>query len=194
MHFFIIFFLLFLVTGCSKQFNYTSTYFDYSGSDGCIPANIGHRLGGDLTEYGDNTLEGMNGIEKKQGSKCFKNWEFDVNQTANNISLWHDKTHNGVPLIQIDSEKLDTPTLEDFVLAFDELKVIRPVVIDLKTELPLLDWPKLIKAARSIRKQHRVPVWFLVSPILGNENQKVCKLINKEFDILLYRRGGNLCE
>ena len=194
MHLFILIVLLLVVTGCSKPFNYTSTYFDYSGNDGCMPANIGHRLGGDLAEYRDNTLEGMYGIEKEQDSICFKNWEFDVNQTANNISLWHDKTHNGVPLIKVNSEKLDAPTLEEFVLAFDDLNVIRPVVIDLKTELRLLDWLKLIKAARHIREQHKVPVWFLVSPNLGSKNKKVCKLINKEFDILLYRRGGNLCQ
>ena len=37
----IITFLLYVIAACSNQFTYTSTYFDYSGKDGCTPANIG---------------------------------------------------------------------------------------------------------------------------------------------------------
>ena len=187
-------FLLFAIAGCSNQFTYTSTYFDYSGKDGCTPANIGHWLGGDLPGYASNTLEGMRAIESKQSSNCFKNWEFDVNQTADDIILWHDSTYNNVPLINTGTEKFEAPTLKEFVLAFESLNVTKPVVIDLKTEIAELDWHKLLEAARSIRNQHEVPVWFLISPNLASNSLEVCGMVDQEFDILLYRRGGRVCK
>lgn len=184
----------FLVLSCSSQFNYTSTYFDYSGNDGCSPANIGHWLGGDLPEYSGNTLEGMRGIESMQSSRCFKNWEFDVNQTEDSLVLWHDSVHNNVPLLNTKAKDLpNAPGLSQFVDAFEDIDVVKPVVIDLKTEITALDWEELLRTARTIREKHEVPVWFLISPHLAKNSSQPCAFIAGEFDVLLYRRGGPLC-
>ena len=185
---------LIFLSGCVSQNSYTSTYFDYSGKDGCAPANIGHRLGGDLEKYSSNTLEGMHGIAPLQESKCFKNWEFDVNQTADIIILRHDSTYNNIPLLNIKSEKISNAlSLTEFVLAFDPIDVKKPVVIDLKSEISAFDWVLLIESARRIREKHKVPIWFIISQKLTGGSADTCQQVGGEFDILLYRKGGPLC-
>jgi|GEM_PF-3833559 len=76
--------------GCSPKEGYPEgRYFDYSGKDGCNPANIGHMLGGDLEGLENNKIESIKQIAGMQDSKCFKHWEFDVTPSSNGLVLMH---------------------------------------------------------------------------------------------------------
>ena len=89
-------FAILLAAGCAGSSD--PRYFDYSGSDGCSPPNIGHRLGGDLDGLADNSLQGLRAIVDQQSSHCFKNWEFDLTESADGLVLLHDSTYENVPV------------------------------------------------------------------------------------------------
>ena len=191
----IITFLALVISACSSMDEYPNRYFDYSGKDGCKPANIGHRLGGDLPEYGPNTLEGMYAIESMQKDRCFKNWEFDINQSKDSVVLAHDMHISNVALIYIETSNLPDGmiTLDKFISSFASLNVTKPVVFDIKNIPDQRYWPSLLNSAVAIKNQHGVDVWFIMSSEVSEKHQGFCQLVNDSFDVMLYSRGGYLC-
>lgn len=176
-----------------KSFDYSQI--DYSGADGCQPFNIGHRLGGDLPGNTDNTLAAMYRVAEQQQHACFKYWEFDINQTSEELVLWHDIRLEGELLLRLSRSKLPpyTVSAEEFVTAFKTVRVTRPVVIDLKLIPDRALWPKLLQLARTIQLQHGVPVWFITSDLLVELYADLCPLLADEFDIRLYGGRGDFC-
>jgi hypothetical protein len=161
-------------------------YFDYSGDDGCSPANIGHRLGGDFEQFESNSIEGMKGIASKQESLCFKNWEFDLSEWQGELFLSHDA-------IESSAQRSSLVSLTEFESEFRSIKATRPIVIDLKHISSLSALEKLVPFARNIRSTQKPEVWFLVSPDNISVLDKICSLVSGEFDVMLYRRGGEYC-
>jgi hypothetical protein len=161
-------------------------YFDYSGKDGCSPANIGHRLGGDLDEFSNNSLEGMNYIATKQDSHCFKNWEFDLSEWKGNLYLSHDA-------ITSKEQTKSLVTLHEFEIAFTAIKATKPIVIDMKAITSETALIKAVTFARNMRSTHEPDIWFLVSPDNEPVLTRICPLVSGVFDVMLYRRGGEYC-
>ena len=188
-------FLALVISSCSSVDEYPNRYFDYSGKDGCKPANIGHRLGGDLPEYGPNSLEGMYALESMQKERCFKNWEFDINQSKDSVVLAHDMHIDNVDLISVEANNLPDGiiTLDKFISSFASLNVTKPVVFDIKNIPDQRYWPSLLSSAVAIKNQHGVDVWFIMSSEVSEKHQGFCQIVNDRFDVMLYRRGGHLC-
>jgi hypothetical protein len=161
-------------------------YFDYSGKDGCSPANIGHRLGGDLDEFSHNSIEGMNNIAPKQDSHCFKNWEFDLSEWQGKLYLSHDAIKNT-------EQTQSLVSLQEFESAFSSIKVTKPIVIDLKAITSKTALEKAVTFARNVRSNQESDIWFLVSPENTPVLTNICPLVSGEFDVMLYRRGGEYC-
>ena len=161
-------------------------YFDYSGDDGCSPANIGHRLGGDLDNFEDNTIEGMRAITSKQSSTCFKNWEFDLSEWKGALFLSHD------PIVS-DNQISSLVSLTEFESAFKSVEVSKPIVIDLKYISTQVALEKIVPFVRNIRATQKQEVWFLVHPENVPALSEICPMISGEFDVMLYRRGGEYC-
>ena len=161
-------------------------YFDYSGKDGCSPANIGHRLGGDLDEFSNNSIAGMNYIANKQDSHCFKNWEFDLSEWQGELYLSHDAI--------TDKEQIHSlVSLQEFESAFSTIKVTKPIIIDMKAISSKAALEKAVTFARNIRSTQESDIWFLASPDNTLVLTKICRLISGEFDVMLYLRGGEYC-
>jgi hypothetical protein len=188
--------LVAVLIGCGKQNNYNDRYFDYSGEDGCIPPNIGHALGGDLPDHMQNSLEGMNAIADLQSSRCFKNWELDLNQSQDYVVLSHDGIIEGVALETIETKELPTPivSLDAFVSAFVKLKLSKPLIFDIKNVSNPEFWPELRQAARKIRDFGGIPVWFTLSEEASESHVGICSFMNGEFDVMLYPREGPMCK
>jgi hypothetical protein len=161
-------------------------YFDYSGKDGCSPANIGHRLGGDLDEFTHNSIEGMRAIASKQESHCFKNWEFDLSEWQGKLYLSHDAIKNT-------EQTHSLVSLQEFESSFSSVKAIKPIVIDLKSITSKAALEKVVTFARNVRSTQNPDIWFLVSPDNTPVLTKICPLASGEFDVMLYRRGGEYC-
>ena len=184
------------MTACNSKENYPANrYFDYSGLDGCSPANIGHMLGGDLKGVANNSLNGMKYITSMQDLKCFKHWEFDVTPTSDDLVLRHDFLFNFQFVSTLTKAELpkDTVSLEVFVEAFKEISVIKPLMIDLKSVSRKSDFVKLKKAASDIRRAHNIDIWFITDQISALRMEGVCEVMAGEFDVMLYMKGGRLC-
>lgn len=175
--------LLFFVIGAAYS---QQRYFDYSGADGCSPANIGHRLGGDLAEYSSNSIEGMRYIVSKQDSPCFKNWEFDLSEWQGDLFLSHDALKNTEHANSVVS-------LHDFEAAFISVNTTKPIVIDLKKISSREALEKIVIFAKNLRLTLKPDIWFLVSPDNTAVLNQICPLVSGEFDVMLYRRGGEYC-
>ena len=184
-----------LVAACTVNRPPPQRYFDYSGADGCNPPNIGHRLGGDIGNFPPNSIEGMRAIESRQDSKCFKNWEFDLNQAKDGVVLFHDNSFQGRAVIGLSVSELPMGTLDTkvFAVEFAKLNIVKPVIIDIKNILNPSCWVTAIELARSIRSGHQVDVWFTTSSQQAKRMTGICSVIAGEFDIMLYRQGGRLC-
>ncbi len=174
----------------------TARYFNTSGSDGCDPGNIGHRLGGDLEAYEDNTLSGMVGVERMQASRCFKAWETDLHQGTDAVLLSHDPVYRGYQVNRLRADDLPEGlvTLSEFTEAFLRLDLTRPLILDIKDVSNHVLWEQLRNAARTIESEGGIPVWFLISDAAADAHQGLCDFLNGEFEILLYGRKGSLCD
>jgi hypothetical protein len=192
---YLVFAVLLLITSCIADRGLSKRYFDYSAQDGCNPPNIGHRLGGDFEIFPDNSAQGMRGISGMQKSTCFKHWELDVNQALDAIVLLHDSVYRGTPVIKLRKSELPDNTLDitEFVEQFSQMSIIKPVIIDLKYMPKNNSWVKVKQVAESIKNQHQVAVWFITSKHQVSNMEGICSVMNGEFDIMLYGRGGKLC-
>ncbi|WP_432474425.1 hypothetical protein [Amphritea sp. HPY] len=188
--------LTMLFSGCASTTSFSYADIDYSGKDGCQPFNIGHRLGGDLPGNTDNSLQAMIAVAPLQDQPCFKYWEFDVGQTEDSLMLWHDLRIGETLLMNLSSDRLPgyAPSLQQFEDSFHWLRVIRPVVIDLKLITDQRRWPRLRQLARNIRDQHDVPVWFITETAFVEVYTDLCDMLKGEFDIRLYGGKGDFCE
>ncbi len=157
--------LLAIILGaCQTKNDYPNRYFDYSGKDGCSPPNIGHGLGGDLPGYARNSIEGMMAISSMQSSHCFKNWEVDLSQAADVIVLSHDSVFGGRHLGSLSRDQLPKKifTLDEFAAALVQLDLQKPLILDIKKVSNPDLWPEMRKAARMIKEQGKIPVWFII--------------------------------
>lgn len=161
-------------------------YFDYSGKDGCTPPNIGHRLGGDISSFSDNSIEGLHGIASRQDSACFKNWELDLSEWNGNVFLSHDA-------IESDDEAASLVSFAEFENAFQTITAIKPIIIDLKYISSDTAFSQIISLSHEIRSHHEPDVWFVVSTENVEVLNKICSFVAGGFDVMLYRRGGYHC-
>jgi hypothetical protein len=184
-----------VLMACQAENEFPDRYFDYSGADGCAPPNIGHALGGDLPGYAKNSLEGMTAIADQQSSDCFKNWEADLYQSADVIVLSHDSDNEGRPLVSMTRNELpdEKVTLDEFTAAFVKLNLRKPLILDIKNVSNPSLWPALKQAARSIKGEGQIPVWFIIDGEAADAHAGICEFMAGEFDIMLYRQGGPLC-
>lgn len=184
-----------VLIACQTENDFPDRYFDYSGADGCSPPNIGHALGGDLPGYMQNSLEGMAAIADRQSSDCFKNWEADLNQSADVIVLSHDSVNASRRLESIPRNELpdELVTLGEFTSVFVKLKPQKPLILDIKNVSNPKLWPELKQAARSIKQEGNVQVWFIIDAEAADAHSGICEFMGGEFDIMLYRQGGPLC-
>lgn len=187
--------LLTLLCSCQSLHSYDSRYFDYSGKDGCTPPNIGHRLGGDVGEFGDNTVEGLLGIAPLQRSNCFKNWEFDLNQALDSLVLFHDSAHNGkdISLLRRDELPEKTIDIDELSTAIQQIEMTKPVIIDLKTIRAANHWYRIRDLADQISKEQGVGVWFITSMENAKQMTGFCDIIRGRYQLLLYNQGGQFC-
>lgn len=171
-------------------------YFDYSGSDGCSPSNLGHRLGGDLEQYSDNSLAGLRGIESLQGSPCFKNWEFDLTESADGLVLRNQSDHMGLPVsaFSIDNLPRGTVTASQLVREFSRVTAIKPIVIDLKKINSLQAMKEAKSVATQLALTQQTDIWFIASKLNASRMPQPCELLGGDFDLLLYSRGGDYCD
>lgn len=124
--------MCFFLNGCSEST--APRYFDYSGKDGCTPPNIGHRLGGDLEQYKDNSIEGLHGIESQQNSSCFKNWEFDLTESGEGLVLLNFSQYSGSSVSRLTLDELPdgVVVVSQLLREFSRINVSKPIIIDLK--------------------------------------------------------------
>lgn len=185
-----------VLIACQTKNEYPHRYFDYSGVDGCAPPNIGHALGGDLPGYEKNSLQGMMAISGKQSSACFKNWEVDLTQSADEIVLGHDPKIGNKRLDSIARNELpyEMVTLTEFTSAFLKLDLRKPLIFDIKNVTNPGLWPQLKQAARSIKEKGNIEVWFIIEGGVADAHTGICDFMGREFDIMLYRQGGPLCK
>jgi hypothetical protein len=178
-----------VLVACQTGNEFPDRYFDYSGADGCSPPNIGHGLGGDLPGYEKNSLEGMTAISDRQSSACFKNWEVDLNQSADVIVLSHDSIYEGRHLESITRNELpdEIVTLGEFTSAFVEINLTKPLIMDIKNVSNPSLWPELKQAARSIKEEGKIQVWFIIDGVATDAHTGICEFMEGEFDIMLYR-------
>lgn len=182
-----------LMIGCSESND--PRYFDYSGNDGCSPPNIGHRLGGDLEKYSDNSIEGLRGIEGQQQSRCFKNWEFDLTESADGLVLLNSSNYNGLAVADLSVSDLPDGVVppSQLISEFSRIVAIKPVVIDLK----VIRSPQALRDAKRVAENlaasQDVEIWFIASEDNARQMPEVCAVLGADFDLLLYSRGGIYC-
>jgi hypothetical protein len=187
--------LFLLIIGCSSKSD-DPRYFDYSGADGCVPPNIGHRLGGDLPDNADNSIEGIHVIQDLQSSRCFKNWEFDLNESASGLVLMNSSEYNGFAIADqtLDQLPSEVVTAAQLTSAFSEIRVTKPIIIDLKT----IKTPRGVQEAKDVAqkllKQQAVDIWFISSKENASVMPDICRVLGRDFDLLLYDRGGSYCK
>lgn len=190
----LIFLSIIFLMACNPRENYPpDRYFDYSGKDACAPPNIGHMLGGDMEGLENNRLTSMHHIASMQGSNCFKHWEFDVTPSANGLVLMHDIWYGFQFTSRLKKEDLPADSLADFLEAFHALDISKPLMIDLKTVTEKDDLLELKDAALAIKNKHDIDVWFITDHISALFMKDACDILGKEFDIMLYFKGGKLC-
>ncbi|MFT4613026.1 MAG: hypothetical protein ACI9NT_000160 [Bacteroidia bacterium] len=182
-----------LLVGCSSSPG--PRYFDYSGADGCSPPNIGHRLGGDLDQYSDNSLEGLLGIAHMQRSPCFKNWEFDLTESADGLVLRHDSQYNGLSVSALSLEDLPKATVSasQLLKAFSLRVATKPIIIDLKTLKTLPGLRQAKNIAEQLSATQTVDVWFIASKENTERGPDLCSVLGADFEVLLYSQGGPYC-
>ncbi len=143
--------------------------------------NLGHRAGGDYSYFPENSLmvleESCCGAEEKQplqNHHDFVYLEFDVRETADHkLVVYHDSTLrrlmdsssskqkiNNLKLREIKSFNFEgwdgehIPTLEEFVRASIEYKLIKPMVIEIKNIYSDQGMEKLLQVVRYYNEQY----------------------------------------
>jgi hypothetical protein len=130
-----------------------------------------------------------------QSSNCFKNWEVDLNQSADVIVLSHDSMNGSRRLESMMRNELpdEVVTLDEFTSAFVKLELRKPLILDIKNVSNPGLWPEMKKAARSIKEKGNIQVWFIIDSGATDAHTGICDFMGGEFDIMLYRQGGPLC-
>jgi hypothetical protein len=85
-------------------------------------------------------------------------------------------------------------TLDEFASAFVKLNLQKPLIFDIKKVTNPKLWPELKKVARNIEEESNISVWFIIDSDVSDAHAGICKFIGGEFDIMLYRQGGPLCD
>ena len=190
----LLFVLCFFQIGCNQKEGYPEgRYFDYSGSDGCKPPNIGHMLGGDLEGFENNKIESMKHIASMQDSDCFKHWELDVTSASDGLVLMHDIWFGFNLTSNVKTSDLAVDSLQDFVAAFEQVNVTKPLMIDIKTVTNKNHLIELKAAAEKIQEKHNVDIWFITDQVSAFFMPEVCNVLGSDFDVMLYFKGGRLC-
>jgi hypothetical protein len=119
----------------------------------------------------------------------------DLNQSADVIVLTHDSIHEGKHLESITRNELPDKivTLAEFTSAFVKLNLTKPLILDIKNVSNPSLWPELKQAARSIKAEGKIQVWFIIDDGATDAHAGICEFMGGEFDIMLYRQGGPLC-
>jgi len=128
------FLLLLILISCGKpveeyQPSIKDNLLDENGN--CI-VNIGHRIGGDLREFEDNTIKGFLGILDYENHECFKIVEFDIVSAKDDIVLNHDKTYKGKVVSKNNSYDLGLDLLRDLLFEIEASKIDKKIFFDFK--------------------------------------------------------------
>jgi len=141
------------------------------------PQNLGHRVGGDIGDLEENTLETAKAVKPLENHACFTCWEFDINRAKGGLVVFHDTKYKGKKVKRVHLSKLGAPRLGEFVDGMPALNPVKPLCFDVK-EIKESDFTYVLAQAEKVSK--KVPVRFLISHKRKSKYGKLMQLISSK--------------